>query len=567
MAGAFPATHERLRPVVLPYTHALFGPDSPEEALAIRAVQFALSLLLVIVALNVAMLVYARTVTRTGEIAVRSALGASRRRVITQLFVEALVLSVAASAIGLTLAGTGLGLMNAWVRREGEIPFWIDLGLSASAVLYVVLLAILAAGIVGVLPALKATGRRLQQGLQQFSSRAGAMQLGRTWSVLTVVQVAVAVAALPAALLFAEQSIRLGMRAPSPAAHGLLRATVVMQREGTADAVDTAAAGGAFRVRFADRFPGLERHATVEVERHQAPAMDTTGPGRLFMGTRTSRVAIDLFEVFGVPILAGRGFVPADLRDGAPAVIVNASFADRVAGGANVLGRRIRYAERGDDVEAGAWLEIVGVVSDFAYDFTTPNSFDPPQPRLFHAAVAGGTYPATLVLRIRSGAAAPFARPLHDIAVAVDPALTLESAETVIAAWEQGQQAIGALGLMITAVTLCVLLLSAAGIHALMSFTVTKRRREIGIRAALGADPRRILTGVFARAAAQLGAGILAGLVLAATFEWLTGDMGRRAFLLLPVVSALMLAVGLFAALGPARRGLAVQPTEALREE
>jgi ABC-type antimicrobial peptide transport system permease subunit len=100
-----------------------------------------------------------------------------------------------------------------------------------------------------------------------------------------------------------------------------------------------------------------------------------------------------------------------------------------------------------------------------------------------------------------------------------------------------------------------------------MSFTVTKRRREIGIRAALGADPRRVLTGVFARAAAQLGAGILAGLVLAATFEWLTGDMGRRAFLLLPVVSALMLAVGLFAALGPARRGLAVQPTEALREE
>jgi ABC-type lipoprotein release transport system permease subunit len=100
-----------------------------------------------------------------------------------------------------------------------------------------------------------------------------------------------------------------------------------------------------------------------------------------------------------------------------------------------------------------------------------------------------------------------------------------------------------------------------------MSFTVAKRRREIGIRAALGADPRRVLTGIFAHAAAQLCAGVLAGLILAALFQWLTGDMNARDFLLLPGVSALMLTVGILAALGPARRGLAVQPTEALREE
>jgi ABC-type antimicrobial peptide transport system permease subunit len=120
---------------------------------------------------------------------------------------------------------------------------------------------------------------------------------------------------------------------------------------------------------------------------------------------------------------------------------------------------------------------------------------------------------------------------------------------------------------MIVAVALSVLLLSAAGIYAMMSFTVAKRRREIGIRAALGADPRRILTGIFARAAAQLGAGVLAGLALAAAFEWVTGDTGGRRFLLLPAVAAILLTVGMVAALGPARRGLAVQPTEALREE
>jgi predicted permease len=589
MGAASPETHEHLRPVVMPYTQSFLGADSPEDALAIRTLQFAVSLLLVIVALNVAVLVYARTVTRTGEIAVRSALGASRRRVVTQLFVEALVLSVAASAIGVTLAAIALRLVNDWVIRGGEMAFWIDLGLSPGAVVYVGALAFVAAAIVGVLPALKATGKRLQSGLQQFSSRGSSMQLGRMWSALIIVQVAVAVAALPAAVDFSEQSIRLGTRAPAPAAHRLLRATLAMQHEGTAGAADSAAAERAFRARFADRtaelvrrvearpevagvtyadrFPGLERWASVEVEGNETQTAESTTPEPAFLGVRINLVGPDLFDVFDVPILAGRGFVPADADEGATTIIVSASFAERIAGGASVLGRRIRYAERGDDIEPGPWLEIVGVVPDFAYDFTTPNSFDPEQPRLFHAAVAGHVNAATLIVRIGGGEPAPFAVRLRDIAATVDPTLTLEGVETVVAAWEHTQQAMGSLGLMVIAVALSVLLLSAAGIYAMMSFTVAKRRREIGIRSALGADPRRILTGIFARAAAQLGAGVLVGLVLAVVFAWATGDVDARGFLMMPAIAGLMLIVGLLAALGPARRGLAVQPTEALREE
>jgi ABC-type antimicrobial peptide transport system permease subunit len=104
-----------------------------------------------------------------------------------------------------------------------------------------------------------------------------------------------------------------------------------------------------------------------------------------------------------------------------------------------------------------------------------------------------------------------------------------------------------------------------------MSFTVTKRRREIGIRSALGADPRRIIMSVFARAGAQIGAGVLAGTTFVAALwalDW--QDPGGRLeneWILLPCVAALMIVVGLLAALGPARRGLAVQPTEAMREE
>lgn len=103
----------------------------------------------------------------------------------------------------------------------------------------------------------------------------------------------------------------------------------------------------------------------------------------------------------------------------------------------------------------------------------------------------------------------------------------------------------------------------------MMSFTVSRRWREIGIRTALGANARRVLMGIFGRASALIGAGVAAGLTIAALAEWLTpGDnIGGKALVLFPTVVAVMFAVGLLAAAGPARRGLAVQPTEALRNE
>jgi ABC-type antimicrobial peptide transport system permease subunit len=125
------------------------------------------------------------------------------------------------------------------------------------------------------------------------------------------------------------------------------------------------------------------------------------------------------------------------------------------------------------------------------------------------------------------------------------------------------------LAVVTVAVTSSVLLLSAAGIYAMMSFTVASRRREIGIRSALGAAPGRVLSGIFKRAGAQLGAGALGGLLLAEAVVRAAGEsfLDDETALLLPTVAVLMMAIGLLAALGPARRGLAVQPTEALREE
>jgi len=134
--------------------------------------------------------------------------------------------------------------------------------------------------------------------------------------------------------------------------------------------------------------------------------------------------------------------------------------------------------------------------------------------------------------------------------------------------WDREQRGMRMIALIVVAVNASVLLLSAAGIYAMMSFIVASRRREIGIRAAMGADARRILLGIFGRAGAQLGAGVLVGMTVAVLLDRAGGgDLLGSGLIVLPTVAALMFAVGLLAALGPARRSLAVQPAEALRDE
>ena len=161
---------------------------------------------------------------------------------------------------------------------------------------------------------------------------------------------------------------------------------------------------------------------------------------------------------------------------------------------------------------------------------------------MYHAVTAAQVYPATLVVRVRGGDPMRIATKLREITATVDPTLKLERVNGVLPAWNSERMAFRMMALAISAGTLSVLLLSAAGIYAMMSFTVSRRRREIGIRAALGADARHVVTGIFGRAGAQLGAGIAVGLAIASAFEWLGpgGVIGPNAPIILPAVVVLM---------------------------
>jgi MacB-like periplasmic core domain len=286
---------------------------------------------------------------------------------------------------------------------------------------------------------------------------------------------------------------------------------------------------------------------------------------------RFNRVDVGFFDAFDVPILTGRRFEPGDVNPAASNVIVNRTFVERVLGGRNALGRRIRYVGRSGDarpdlVELGRWYEIVGVVSDFPPRATSMGLVNA---KLYHAAASGDTAPVRLAVRGRGTTPAAFAGRLREIAATVDPNLQLRNVLGMdeVLSQEQGMARLLSLGLVI--LTLSVVAPSAAGIYALMSFTVAQRRKEIGIRAALGADPRRILGSIFSRALIQLATGALLGALVAALLEQLTnGDLMRgNGPVVLPAVAAFMMLVGLLAAIGPARRGLRIDPTEALRQE
>jgi ABC-type antimicrobial peptide transport system permease subunit len=177
--------------------------------------------------------------------------------------------------------------------------------------------------------------------------------------------------------------------------------------------------------------------------------------------------------------------------------------------------------------------------------------------------------PVSFAVRVSTRPAIGFAPRIREIAAAVDPALQVTALVSVAERRRQGQQVSRYVAIGAAAAMLSVVLLSAAGIYAMMSFTVVRRRREIGIRSALGADARRVLGSIFARASVQLSAGMVLGLLGTVALDGLTGrgPVGDGNAIALVEVAALMTVVGLLAATVPARRGLAIQPTEALRDE
>jgi predicted permease len=591
-AALYPDTHRDLRPQVLPYAYPIL--DIQDTSLwQVAVMQTTLSLLLVIVAVNVAILIYARTATRQGEIAVRTALGASRSRIIAQLFIEAFVLALTAAVLGLAMAKFGLDQAHELISFEMlRPPYWVDYGLPWIAVPYVIALALLTAIVAGVVPALQATSGRVQSTLRELSGSTS-LRLGRTWTTLIVAQVALTVAAMPLAFGMGWHEVRSNATRPAFAVEQFLAAAFAMDPEAP-EGVDATAYrrslnANATRVQtdlltrlerepwvddvtIASRPPGQEGSARVQVE-----GLD--GISAAGHAVAVNSVDVDFFDAMQARMLAGRRFTTADQHRSAPpgtveqtvgVVIVNRAFAHYVLGDDDVIGRRIRYPAQIDEddrrtIEASPWYEVVGVVSDLHANAVNPELV---RPLVYHPLAPASASAGSVIVRIAGGTPASYAPRLRELTAAIDPSVRLR-VYPLVDIYRQANVAMRLLSIALALALASVLLLSAAGVYALMSFAVAQRRREIGIRAALGADARRLLWSVFARATRQLAFGVLVGVALALGADAASNGefMGTIAPVLVGSMAALITIVGLLAAFGPARRGLRLHPTQALREE
>lgn len=555
MAAQYPDLYGRLRPIALPYALEVVDIDRPEFIWALRVFQLLISLLLVVVAVNLAVLFYARTVSRVGEISVRTALGASRARILAQLFFEALVLSMASALLGLAVANTALAWIRATVRLAENVPFWIAFDLSPGTVLYAFALAALAAAIVGVIPGLKTTGVKLDVHLRALTGGAG-LRLGPMWTTLIVAQVAAAVAILPLAVFIVSDVIRMERADP-----GFAVGAIVIGKIDGAQHLDITrrveAEPGVVAVTFSSAVPGYAGDRRLEFE--DAAVHEREGTEEVtVMG-----VALDTFDVYEARMLAGRAFTTTEL--GTPAVIVNQAFAREFFPEDNVLGQQLSFLRGGSAERAGAPREIIGVVEDFpsfpplAGTRGVPVIFEPLRPESLQTAIMSirfaRTAPPEVVGRLRAiGAEVNAAVPLRDVM------LLTEFYDRNRALWRF-------MAWSLTLITASVLLLSAAGIYALMSFTVARRTREIGIRTALGGDPRRILAGIFGRVVRQIAIGLIIGAVLSTPVLASIELPLALASLMLAMVAAIIVIVGMIAAIGPARRSLRIHAIDALRTD
>jgi hypothetical protein len=410
----------------------------------------------------------------------------------------------------------------------------------------------------------------VQDALRREQAAGASLRFGGVWTAVIVGQVAITVAMLPLAVVGVIASNRFERRADAVGGDRYLTAAIAFDRQTpAADGAADAARGrrslaelerrlraepGVDQVAFADRLPVMDT-SKCGVEVDPAAAAPPTG---LRVST-LAHVSPGFFAAFGSAVAAGRNFSPQDVERG-NVLIVNQSFTYLVFGDRNPVGQRVRVTHSEEDgvVADDGWYTVVGVVKDVGWQMPEPME----QAAIYHPALLQPGTGVSVAVRVPDPM--DFAPRLRVLANAVDGEMQLTDVRLLTDVGGRGATLTWTVTCVLGVLSLLILLLSASGIHALMSFIVARRTREIGIRVALGAPPSRIVSGIFTRAFLQIAAGILAGsAVVAAKIDFASATQ----VLMLIGAGAVMLAAGLVACALPLRRALTINPTDALRAE
>jgi predicted permease len=587
-ATGLPATHANLQPFVLPY--AQMGVVGPDMALVRGLTYVFIAALVGVVCSTVALLMFARAASREAEIIVRSALGASRTRIVAQLFAEALVLAGCSAVLG--LAAAQLTLVN--VGRPylefniGRLPFWFDFNLSPATIAGGLAIALLGAMITGVMPARKIT-RGLGAQMRSGTAGGGTVSFGGVWSAVIVTQVALTVA-LPAVVMLVNgemsriKAYDIGFRAqeylgvklaidrpPVEPVDSAARATQLARFSASVERLrarleaDPAIAG----VTFVDALPrDYHRERRAEL---------VTMPGGASVQVTLATIDPKYFDVLQSPVLSGRAFTSADALPGARNVVVDQGFIDATMPGRNPIGHQVRIGTRKMLDSAASELplyEIVGVAKGLGMAAVAQK--DKPA-GVYFPFVPGADGPLSLIVRGR-GDPLGVAPTVRALATAVDPSLRIESMTRLDQVATPYLWFLGLWRSIMIGLTGVALLLSLAGIYAVLAYIVARRTREIGVRVALGAGARRVVIAIFRRPLMQVVGGVAVGTIVvgaasvAVQYTEEFSALGQHGLSVSDVLVLIAYALGmigvcLLACVVPTMRALRVQPTDALRAD
>jgi putative ABC transport system permease protein len=564
----YPATNENWTVRVEPLLDGINGDLTP---LYYRLIMGATLFVLLVVCANVANLQLARGVARRPEIAMRTALGASRWRVLRQLLTENLLIALIGAAGGLAVGWLHLHftVITMPARIAKYIPGWANTTLNGRALAFSMLLAIVAGFVATVAPALEALRVDPVEQLKAGGRSSVGSGRARLRTVFSVAQIALAVALVIGATLISKGMDSLLHKADVYSPQHTLIFTVDLPdaRYNTPEKLTAFYRDSLDRLRA---LPGVTHADTAAAlpysddgwERDLAIENRPVMPGK-YQSAIQLAVSDSYFGALKIPIVSGRGLSRGDTLRTVPVAVVSERFVSQYFPGQNPIGKRVRLGGRDSK---DPWLTIVGVARDTRYELWDPTP---------HAVVymSATQVPMNYVRFViyTDGDPLALASPVHKAIASIDPLLPLKDVES----WAQYQRE-ALVGLIYAAADLAVdaliaLLLAAIGIFAVMANLVGERTREIGVRLAMGASRENVLGMILRRASWLTGIGLGAGLVLAFTLARLVANLLIGVSSSDPVIfSGVTLAIAVVAMAAswlPARRAARLEPMAALRDE
>jgi predicted permease len=526
----------------------------------------AVGFVLLIACANVANMMLSRALARQREMSIRTALGASRWRVVRQLLIESVLLSTFGGVLGLSLAVAGVHWFDLSTQNVGK-PYWIEFTMNYQVFGYFSVLCILTGLLFGTIPALRSSRVDLNEVLKEGARSAGKRRGGALASVLVVLQFALTLVLLTGSGVFVHTLLNNLSANPFVPVDQLMTAHIDFPEDRYKDTDARQrfydqllprlhAIPGVTRVSFGSALPGLGADTRpYEIEHAQLVNDPANRPTVAFVVA-----APGYLDAINLPILQGRDFNQIDGTANHKSAILTRACAQYLWPNQDAIGKRFRFYD--DKNKPGDWITVVGLSADISQQLVEKD----PRPLLYLPFRQEGWNGMALLVQSSGNPTTAVRAAIQGL----DQELPLRDVYMMKEAIEHDQWFIHLFGKLFSGFALIALLIAAVGIYAVIAQATTSRTQEIGVRMALGANARNIVVLIMRRGLGQIIAGLALGLAAAFPGARLIGSLigaspsDPAVFL---VVSLLLTAVGLFACWLPARRASALDPVKAIRYE